>query len=323
MDDVPTAASLEVALEQTGWTLDNPLELLHRSGNNRVHRGTSSGRVFLAKEYFQHPDDSRDRYRTEKAFHDFLARAGIHRTPAPLAWFEVQRVGLFEFIEGTKPESATAANVQTALQFFLEINRHHASASELPTASEACFTLEEHVARIDHRVRRLENLPVTSDLDGEADNFVRTCLIPQWRAVGKRLESALLRETGERCISPSDFGFHNTLVDRGGRMVFFDFEYAGWDDPAKTVCDFFCQPAVPVPLDFLDGFTEAVGGARIRRRVDALLPAYRIKWCCILLNEFLAADRSRRDFSDPGSSGESRKALQFGKACLAFHRWFP
>ena len=25
---------------------------------------------------------------------------------------------------------------------------------------------------------------------------------------------------------------------------FIDFEYAGWDDPSKLICDFFCQPAV-------------------------------------------------------------------------------
>jgi tyrosyl-tRNA synthetase len=28
---------------------------------------------------------------------------------------------------------------------------------------------------------------------------------------------------------------------------FLDFEYAGWDGPAKLVCDFFCQPALPAP----------------------------------------------------------------------------
>ena len=35
------------------------------------------------------------------------------------------------------------------------------------------------------------------------------------------------------------------LAGRDGRLWFIDFEYAGWDDPAKTVCDFFCQPGLP------------------------------------------------------------------------------
>ena len=39
-------------------------------------------------------------------------------------------------------------------------------------------------------------------------------------------------------ISPSDFGFHNALRTNTG-PVFFDFEFSGWDDPAKTIIDFF------------------------------------------------------------------------------------
>ena len=50
----------------------------------------------------------------------------------------------------------------------------------------------------------------------------------------------------DRCLSPSDFGFHNALA-QGETVRFIDFEYAGWDDPAKTVCDFFHHPGVPVP----------------------------------------------------------------------------
>jgi hypothetical protein len=32
----------------------------------------------------------------------------------------------------------------------------------------------------------------------------------------------------------------------------------------------------------------------VRHRVDSLLPAHRLKWCCILLNEFRVEDRQRR-----------------------------
>ena len=42
-----------------------------------------------------------------------------------------------------------------------------------------------------------------------------------------------------RTLSPSDFGFHNALRTPAGTMVFLDFEYFGWDDPAKTGFGFF------------------------------------------------------------------------------------
>ena len=43
------------------------------------------------------------------------------------------------------------------------------------------------------------------------------------------------------CISASDFGLHNAIMTERG-IVFFDFEFAGWDDPAKAIVDFLLQP---------------------------------------------------------------------------------
>ena len=92
------------------------------------------------------------------------------------------------------------------------------------------------------------------------------------------------------CLSPSDFGFHNALTGPAG-LGFLDFEYAGRDDPAKLVSDFFCQPEIPVPMRYHAGFIARLAqGLRLdaagRARCRILLDAYRIKWTCIILNEF-------------------------------------
>ena len=39
-------------------------------------------------------------------------------------------------------------------------------------------------------------------------------------------------------MSPSDFGLQNTLFTKN-KLFFIDFEYAGLDDPAKCLLDFF------------------------------------------------------------------------------------
>ena len=44
-------------------------------------------------------------------------------------------------------------------------------------------------------------------------------------------------------LSPSDFGFHNTLLTNEG-LKFIDFEYFGWDDPVKLTCDFLLHPGM-------------------------------------------------------------------------------
>lgn len=42
-------------------------------------------------------------------------------------------------------------------------------------------------------------------------------------------------------------------------------------------------------------------GEAHRERFALLLDAYRIKWICIVLNEFLPIDAARRSFADPRS----------------------
>jgi hypothetical protein len=50
-------------------------------------------------------------------------------------------------------------------------------------------------------------------------------------------------------------------------------------------------------------------------RARLLLPVYRVKWVCIMLNEFLPVGESRRSFS--GAEGAARKAAQLAKAQAA------
>ena len=122
-----------------------------------------------------------------------------------------------------------------------------------------------------------------------------------------------------RRLSPSDFGFHNALVGPDGRLVFLDFEYAGWDDPAKLIADFFCQPAVPAPLGECDRFVRTIGGelhddGACARRLAVLWPVYQIKWVCIILNEFLPIGGARRRFARSGAEAAERKTMQLHKA---------
>ncbi|HCY84918.1 MAG TPA: aminoglycoside phosphotransferase family protein, partial [Desulfobacteraceae bacterium] len=122
-------------------------------------------------------------------------------------------------------------------------------------------------------------------------------------------------ERNLRVLSPSDFGFHNAIRTEKG-LSFFDFEYAGWDGPIKLVCDFLCQPEIPIPVDCMADIAGRVGdlsgmGGDILDNVRDLMPIYRIKWVCIQLNEFLPGDRDRRAFA---LSGKDRRGAQLKKA---------
>src|SRR5262249_40838189 len=148
-----------------------------------------------------------------------------------------------------------------AADFVLAINvRRHA---DLAAASDACFSISDHLELVERRMLRLAALDHEAPHASEAQRLVFTTLRPAWDGVRQRAVHGALApgldlhrnlSEAECCLSPSDFGFHNALATDDRRLIFIDFEYAGRDDPAKLVVDFFCQPEVPVPLSYLDRF---------------------------------------------------------------------
>ena len=318
MRDLPDRATLTRLLAAAGLSPDYRLTALPGGANNQVYRVEAGDACALLKVYFRHPDDPRDRLEAEYGFCTFAWDHGLRCLPQPLAADPAAGLALYEFVCGTRlePGEVGAEEVGQALAFYQALNTHKRSpeAAALPPGSEACFTLEAHLDCVARRVQRLADVPA------EVAHFVRDELAPAWQAVAASLHDAdLPLPEADRCLSPSDFGFHNALREADGCLRFLDFEYAGWDDPAKLVCDFFCQPAVPVPPKFHAEFAAAVAAGLSdpdlhRRRFAALLPVYRIKWCCILLNDFLPEGSARRQFAARRALSPERAAAQLAKA---------
>ena len=303
--------------------------------NNRVFRLDAAAGTFLLKSYFRHPDDPRDRLGTEFAFSRFAWESGVRCIPQPLACDPAVGLGLFEFINGQSLRGTSIGDVAVdqAIDFYRTLNRakDRSAAATLPRASESCFSLDDHFATVGRRVERLKAVAVGDAVDLAAASFIESELAPAWgqvlatartaaAAAGLRPDHPL--DPADRCLSPSDFGFHNALLAADGRLRFIDFEYAGWDDPSKLICDFFCQPAVPAPISAFDRFAAAVAAqlpdpALHVARATLLLPVYRVKWVCIMLNEFLPVGGSRRAFSGTAAELEARKADQLTKARAA------
>ncbi|MFM7244940.1 MAG: aminoglycoside phosphotransferase family protein [Planctomycetaceae bacterium] len=310
------------------------LEPITGGGNNRVVRVDSAAGPVVLKAYFRHPDDPRDRLRADFGFSSFAWQVGARALPRPLASDSAAGMAVYEFVAGRKlaPGEVTEAHVAEAASFFRAVNEHRSDpgAADLPEASEACFSIAAHVACVDRRVARLGGIDAASPLGREAAELVARRIAPAWQRVrdvvlasaGTSADEPLA--AGDRCLSPSDFGFHNAILASDARLRFLDFEYAGHDDPAKMACDFFCQPAVPVPREHLPVFVASLAGlwespSAFRGRVELLLPVYELKWCCIMLNEFLPAD-GRRAFAGAGADREARRAAQLAKVVAALDR---
>jgi hypothetical protein len=296
--------------------------------NNRVYRlDLDAGAPLALKRYFSDPRDDRDRLSTEWDFLDRAWQSGVRAIPQPLLRDIPAQAALYDFVPGRKLGAAEleTVHVDAAADFICAINTRPDPA--LPPASESCFSIADHLQIVERRLSRLAALDPQAPRVAEADRFISATLRPAWDAVKNRIAGetrALGLDVHSRladvecCLSPSDFGFHNVLAADDGRLVFLDFEYAGRDDPAKLVVDFFCQPEIPVPLRHLDRFIARLAAglkfdAAARARCRLLLDACRIKWVCIILNDFLAVGAARRSFAETGEWDE-RCARQIEKA---------
>lgn len=301
-----------------GVPADHTLRSLTGGANNRVYQVTGGDQRWVLKQYFQRDHDPRDRFAAEHDYYTALWSVGIRRIPKPHAWDREQNLGLFEHVEGRKlnPEEVTRERIDEALNFIVETNQK-AGQAKLKPASEACFSLQQHYATVDRRIQRLQSIT-----DVEAKAFVDNELTRKWQEISaNRSDQSDPTDLTDhqRCISPSDFGFHNALLQPDNTLRFFDFEYAGVDDPAKLVCDFFCQPRLPASLAHWEHFVQEFAAHcdwddQFADRAKTLLPVYRIKWCCIMLNEFLKTDSQRREFSSSAKNLEARKTLQLDLA---------
>ena len=296
-------------------------------GNNRVICAVADGQRFIAKRYYHDAAETRDRMHAEFSFVEHVWRQGMRCVPRPIACDPARHVALYEFVEGRHllPGELGATQVVQAARFFAELNaaasRH--AGRDLPAASDACFSTAEHVRSVDRRIAKLSWISTNTSADREGAAFAGE-LAARWALERERI----LRETEDaetaipdhwRCLSPSDFGFHNALLRPGGQVSFLDFEYAGWDDPAKMIGDFFAHPGLPVPAQHYETFVTQVcapfqDAAALIERAHRLQVIAQVRWCCIMLNEFLPDVARRRQFADPSLDLEARKRQQLCKA---------
>src|ERR1700730_9721502 len=283
------------------------------SANNRVFRLDLPDRAVVLKAYFNEPEDKRPRLRTEFAFSEFAWASGLRNLPRPLIADEARNMALYDHVVGgaVAAESLRESDCDAVIAFIGNLNAERHRAAHLPEGSEACFAISGHLDLVARRIARLSGIDRDGPLNVEAAQFAKATLAPSWAVLRRRVmrDAERLRPAldgplpiADRCLSPSDLGFHNTLRARDGQLFFLDFEYGGWDDPAKLAFGFFSQVAVPVPEGWFEQFVGAVASltsdpALHRARAEILLPVYRMKWITIVLNDFLPVSNHRRRFA--------------------------
>lgn len=281
---------------------------LARSGNNRLYRVTGVEGTVALKSYPRPDDDPRDRIGAEYGALSFLRAQGEPAVPAPIAMRRDIHAALYQWIEGTVISKPNGADIDTALAFLARVHgyRNATGAAALPMASEACLSTAEIVRQLDARMARLA--------DAVSNEPALAAFLMRWReARGRHAVNGAGDELprSRQTLSPSDFGFHNALRMADDRIVFVDFEYFGWDDPVKLTADFLLHPGMMLDRESRRRFAGGMialhaGDGDFRARLTRHLPLYALRWCLILLNEFLPERWARRVVAGEGGSVAAR-----------------
>ena len=284
-------------------------EMASGGGNSRVFRVEGRHTCFAAKAYPRREGESRDRLTTEFAALTYLRENGIDCVPRPIACDREAELALYEWIDGVAIAEPAPGDIDRAthlIERIIELGRG-TERGTFDLASAACLSGAALVQQIETRCARL--LDVADDAP-DLERFLTLEFAPMAERLVGRARSASENEPSRFSdeldpaawmLSPSDFGFHNALRKPDGDLVFVDFEYFGWDDPAKLVADFLWHPGMDLSVALRTRFYAAVqsaivanGDRHFDRRVRNLHPLFGLCWCLIVLNEFLPEGWTRR-----------------------------
>ncbi len=269
--------------------------------NSKIFKAiTKNGKVYCIKCYLSRVGDKRNRLKTEFSALTFLWKHGIRNIPQPIAKF-TDMIALYSFISGkvlreTRVSDKELAQAIDVLETIHSL-RIKASSKQFSRASEASLSFLEFITAIEAREQKLKK---ASDRFDELRKF----LIKEWEPVWKKVlffvhgaidhdHLSLTRRLPRQfqTLSPSDFGFHNAIRGTHGHITFIDFEYFGWDDPAKLISDLLLHPGMNLTKKqkqlFLKKSLAMYGNdPTLAKRLPLVYVLLGLKWSLIMLNCF-------------------------------------
>ena len=272
----------------------NTLESLQGGINNQVFICRAGDHSFVLKGYSKDSVEMQRRFEAEVEFLRYAQLVAPEFVPRLLYTDDVSRSLVLEYLNGDRFEDGehpSEEDIGQALTFMLSLNADLELAKRKiqSNAAESFLRITEHLLNIDQRIKQMSSEHIPQCLKSDVDRIISRLRV-QLGAIQEQTAALIARgycedmlEPDKLCISPSDFGFHNA-IHRAGKVRFFDFEFAGWDDPAKAIVDFDLQPRVPVEFKknvLRKGLPDHSRG--LKARCYALLPILRLKWACIIL----------------------------------------
>jgi len=296
----------------------NQVKKINQGKNSSTYKVNIKGKSFILKIYPENIINKRDRLHSELNFLLFLEKNKISNVPKAIDWDERNNWLLLTWLEGNQIDRSeiNADHCKSMINFLLNLQKYNNSSTSylIGNASEACFSIEEHLIHIKQRLsnffQRINHLKTSDDKNCRTlIDFIEN-LYTEIKFI-ENIKNIDSKKMMNKIPSPSDVGFHNTLI-HGNIMNFIDFEYAGWDDPTKLLSDLILQPEYSIPMKYVTCLDTLILSKLMPKdiclRMPLMLRLYRMKWVLIILNPII---KKENKFSDEIISTKYRKISSY------------
>ena len=320
---------IEAALPQAYQKNLVSMKTIHKGGNNRLSKWTfEDNSQLIVKNFLVDDRDKRPRREQEWRFLRFLWDHDLQCIPKPVETLSNANIVLC--VDGRPPESNDVGIEKQMATFLVALDRIGMETRDqeaIGQAADARFTLGDHLQAIHCRQDIIEKAcrsggypEILEFLNNELNNLHIRGMV-QFEIACQEADmdpdKQLPRELWYP--SPSDFGLHNCLITAQNQLIFMDFEYAGWDDPAKLLCDFLRHVGNDLPvaqrLTVIRNFVSArPHDPNLWDRFRALADLNAVEWILIVLNVVARHEARRKQFAGASDDHEALINQRFQKA---------
>ena len=217
---------------------------LKKGRNNKVNYSKINKKEHLIKNYKKEYITKYSRDETEFRFINFLEKKKIKNISKIIEYIPKEKKILFEFLTGKKIKKVSKNHLNECIEFIKRLNDNTTIKNfKFQFASDSCKTFYDHFVCFENRFKKIVKL--NQDKKNKKVLKLLSLIDSDYQLILKdtNIKKNFYKKIPIKnlILSPSDFGFHNSLL-KNNRLFFFDFEYAGWDDPIKLICDFILNP---------------------------------------------------------------------------------
>ena len=289
-------------INKLNFIIINQIKTVKSGKNSKIYKINTDKKKIILKSYY---GKKNLRIRKEFQFYKYLNQTNIDNVVTPIAFDFKNNLVALPYIVGNKIHKVQNKHIIQLSNFINKINRKNIYSRKIGLAVEGINNRKNHITICQNRINKLKLVDKKSAIKKELYLFLREKIIPTFKILKNKInDKKILYQSKyklykkDMIISPSDFGFHN-VVESKKKIFFFDFEYAGYDDPVKLICDFYCQPNQKVSMKQKEKFKKMIikkykNYKQLDYLISELLPIHHLKWCCIILNEFIPSKLSIR-----------------------------